>query len=318
MERIRTIKNTNYTVISNVFLKDINLSLKAKGLMAYIMSLPDSWDFSISGILTQVKEGKTAIYGAIDELITFGYCQRKTIYNKNLIQGVEYVFFEAPNFEPFDSDFRHPENLNTENLNTENQPQLNTNINKVKNKVNKDKNLSNDKTSFSLKQKKEKKNPPPPTPAPFAEARENFKEWFCKEWYKNNHEGGFEYQFKKGRDGQHLKDIFTTIEKMLRERNIEPTNENIFEYLKRILENFDKKDFAWINDFSLGVVYSQFVPLARSAKKVIDAKKKQAAMVAPQNKPLSEDELREAIFRDKSLTPAQREEKLNQLNTIKA
>jgi hypothetical protein len=45
MERIKTIKNKNYTTISNVFLKDKEISLKSKGLLALVMSLPENWDF---------------------------------------------------------------------------------------------------------------------------------------------------------------------------------------------------------------------------------------------------------------------------------
>lgn len=114
MNKVTRIKNANYTTISNVFLRDEKLSLKAKGLLATIMSLPDTWDFSIKGICTIVKEGTTAIYSAIDELKTFGYCKVETLRDeKGRVTGNDYTFYENPNVE---------------NLNMDNQVQLNKDI----------------------------------------------------------------------------------------------------------------------------------------------------------------------------------------------
>ena len=50
MEVIRVEKNSNYTTISNVFLKDLNLSLKTKGFMAMVMALPSDWKFTVGGM----------------------------------------------------------------------------------------------------------------------------------------------------------------------------------------------------------------------------------------------------------------------------
>lgn len=97
MNRIKTIKNSNYTTIDNTVSKDIKLSLKAKGLLLVIMSLPNDWDFSINGISMICKEGRDSIYSAINELIDNGYCSRIKIKNeKGKIIGSDYTFYESP------------------------------------------------------------------------------------------------------------------------------------------------------------------------------------------------------------------------------
>ena len=113
MNKVTRVKNCNYTTISNVFLRDKELSLKAKGLLATILSLPETWDFSIKGICATIKEGTTAVYSAIDELKERGYCKVVTNRNeKGMIIGNDYTFYEDPNVE---------------NLNVDNQSQINTN-----------------------------------------------------------------------------------------------------------------------------------------------------------------------------------------------
>ena len=126
MNNITRIKNDNFTTISNVFLRDKNLSVKSKGFLAIIMALPNDWDFSINGICSILKEGKTAIYNIIDELKLFGYCSVvKTRNEKGVILGNDYTFYEEPNIASPHSDYPYPENPNMDN-----QPQLNTNSNK--------------------------------------------------------------------------------------------------------------------------------------------------------------------------------------------
>lgn len=69
---IRVKKNTNYTIVSNEVLASKELSLKAKGLYAYMISLPDDWDFSISGLQSCLKEGRDGIRATLEELCVFG------------------------------------------------------------------------------------------------------------------------------------------------------------------------------------------------------------------------------------------------------
>ena len=69
----RVNKNKNYTVMSNYHLKSKNLSLKAIGLLSKVLSLPDDWDYSISGLTSLCKESTSAIKAALDELKEWGY-----------------------------------------------------------------------------------------------------------------------------------------------------------------------------------------------------------------------------------------------------
>ncbi len=97
MIRILREKNTDYTVISNTILRDASVSLKAKGLMALVMSLPENWDFSINGVLSIAKEKRDCIYSIISELKEKGYCKMETIRDENgKIAGTDYIFMEQP------------------------------------------------------------------------------------------------------------------------------------------------------------------------------------------------------------------------------
>ena len=60
MATFRVNKNKDYTIMSNHHLRDKNLSLKAKGLLSFMLSLPENWDYSINGLVAVSKEGKKA------------------------------------------------------------------------------------------------------------------------------------------------------------------------------------------------------------------------------------------------------------------
>ena len=68
MATIRVHKTKNYTVMSNTHLRDKSLSLKAKGLLSVMLSLPDNWDYSIAGLVAISKENETAVKSALNEL----------------------------------------------------------------------------------------------------------------------------------------------------------------------------------------------------------------------------------------------------------
>ena len=122
MNKVSRVKNENFTIISNVFLKDKNLSIKAKGFLAVVMGLPSDWEFSINGICSIIKEGKTAVYNVIEELKDCGYCNVVTCRDeKGRISGTDYTFYEEPQTEKQQEDSPH-----TESPNVGNQPQLNT------------------------------------------------------------------------------------------------------------------------------------------------------------------------------------------------
>ena len=101
--------------------------------MSLVMSLPDDWDFSIQGLSSIVKEGKSAIYTAINELKDFGYCQVVSNRDdKGKIIGNDYTFFEEPCTEKPYTENQDMDNPNMDNQDLENQPQINKDIKEIK------------------------------------------------------------------------------------------------------------------------------------------------------------------------------------------
>lgn len=95
MAVFRVEKDSNYTVMSNFHFKERKMSLKAKGLLSLMLSLPDTWDYSIGGLVTLCSEGEKAIKSALQELRNFGYLEM----NRRHIDGRydwEYVIYESP------------------------------------------------------------------------------------------------------------------------------------------------------------------------------------------------------------------------------
>ena len=141
MKVIRRIKQSNYTTISNAFLRNKDLSLKAKAILAMVMSLPDDWDFTVNGLVSLVKEGETVVRGAIKELKIKGYCKVDVIRNGSRITKWMYYFREDLTI-PFPETL-HVENLQVETLHVENQAQINKD-NKENTEYNKEKNKEKD------------------------------------------------------------------------------------------------------------------------------------------------------------------------------
>ena len=97
MAIVRIPKVNNYTIMSNHHLTDPNLSLKAKGLMSYMLSRPDNWDFTIEGLARQNMEGADAIARIIRELEARGYVVRSRTRNKaGKFTDMEYRILECP------------------------------------------------------------------------------------------------------------------------------------------------------------------------------------------------------------------------------
>ena len=119
MAYFRVEHNKNYTILSNYHLRDKNLSLKAKGLLTMMLSLPDEWDYSVSGLVAICKESKTAIQNTLKELEECGYLVRTRIHDeKGRIDYIYDIFEKAHSPQT--------ENLCTVNRCTDNRPQLNT------------------------------------------------------------------------------------------------------------------------------------------------------------------------------------------------
>jgi hypothetical protein len=100
----RVEKNRNYTVMSNVHLRDQNLSLKAKGLLSLLLSLPDDWHYSIRGLAKISKESPDGISSGLKELEAAGYLTRRQLRGERGRMGeTEYTIYEEPRTPCLDS-----------------------------------------------------------------------------------------------------------------------------------------------------------------------------------------------------------------------
>lgn len=128
MATIRVHKTKNYTVMSNTHLRDKSLSLKAKGLLSVMLSLPDNWDYSIAGLVAISKENETAVKSALNELKDNNYVvvtkENPTKSNGGRIKYT-YEVYEEPYKQKIEK--QDAENLWVECQQVENHGQLNTN-----------------------------------------------------------------------------------------------------------------------------------------------------------------------------------------------
>ena len=91
----RVVKTKNYTRMSNQHLKDKRLTLKAKGLMSVMLSLPENWDYTLRGLAAISKEGVDAISEAVKELERLGYVIRNRKRDeRGRLSGTEYLIYE--------------------------------------------------------------------------------------------------------------------------------------------------------------------------------------------------------------------------------
>lgn len=127
-------KNKNYTVMSNYHLTDDRLSLKAVGLLSKILSLPESWDYTVAGLAAICREGRDAIRAALEELEQCGYIVRRQLRDETgAFANNEYVIHEYPQEpqedEPEEGE-RTAENPLSENPASGNPAELNTKLTK--------------------------------------------------------------------------------------------------------------------------------------------------------------------------------------------
>lgn len=101
MAVFRVERTRDYTVMSNHHLKNTALTLKAKGLLSMILSLPDEWNYTTRGLAAICKEGVDAIGKALRELETAGYIVRHQLRGKDgRITDTEYIIYEQPQARP--------------------------------------------------------------------------------------------------------------------------------------------------------------------------------------------------------------------------
>ncbi len=97
MAVFRIEKTRDYTVMSNHHLRDKSLSLKAKGLLSLMLSLPEEWDYTTKGLARICKDGVDSICAGVRELERAGYIVRNRLRDsKGKIVDVEYIIYETP------------------------------------------------------------------------------------------------------------------------------------------------------------------------------------------------------------------------------
>lgn len=121
MAVFRVEKTQDFTLMSNHHLRNIKLSLKAKGLLSLMLSLPEDWDYTMKGLAHICKDGVDSIGSVLKELEKHGYLTRQRIRDENgRLREVEYTIHEKPveeenrNVEPFPPKRENPEQVKPE------------------------------------------------------------------------------------------------------------------------------------------------------------------------------------------------------------
>ena len=136
MAVFRVERNTGYTVMSNHHLRNKELTLKAKGLLSQMLSLPEDWDYTLKGLSLINREQIDAIREAVRELERAGYIVRSRERDgKGRLRGADYVIYEQPQLPPAPDlpTLENPtqENPTLEKPTQENPTQLNKDIPKT-------------------------------------------------------------------------------------------------------------------------------------------------------------------------------------------
>jgi hypothetical protein len=121
MAVIRIQKTDNYTVMSNHHLRNKDMSLKAKGLMSLMLSLPPNWDYSIGGLVAICKESHTSIRSSVKELEDNNYLIRERKNNEKGYFVYEYTLYEMP--QPHTGN-QHTAKVEADNTHTEDRRQI--------------------------------------------------------------------------------------------------------------------------------------------------------------------------------------------------
>ena len=130
----RVQRTRDYTVMSNYHLKDKGLTLKSKGLLSMILSLPEEWNYTTRGLASICKEGVDAIGSALKELETAGYIVRRQLRGANgRITDTEYIIYEQPQPKKLDmlpSDVVSPDTENPDMVKPDTEKPAKLNIEK--------------------------------------------------------------------------------------------------------------------------------------------------------------------------------------------
>lgn len=133
----RAKKEKCYTVLDNTCLRDGTLSWKARGIMAYLLSLPEDWDIYLSEVETHATDGRDSLMSGIKELKDHGYIVvTKTRNSDGTFENIRYNIIENPGHPQ--TDFPYTDKPDTVKPITDNPQLLNTDLNKVLNKLSTD------------------------------------------------------------------------------------------------------------------------------------------------------------------------------------
>ena len=127
MAAIRVNNTKGFTVMSNYHFQDKEISLKAKGLLGLMLSLPSNWDYSVNGLVAIVKENKAAVQTALKELEEHKYLKRTRVQDETGRFDYIYDIYEKPYDKLPCTENQCTDIQRTEVQCTENQPQINTN-----------------------------------------------------------------------------------------------------------------------------------------------------------------------------------------------
>lgn len=148
-------KTNNYTVMSNYHLRDKKLSLKAKGLLSFMLSLPDDWDYSLNGLVSVSKESKKAIRSILNELKENGYLVMEQTRAKKGQYKYNYIIYEVPQEIEKPKDYPDTQKGDTVEGDSEKDTQINTNKQNTKKQIDKiDKTISHEESNYQSNKKK--------------------------------------------------------------------------------------------------------------------------------------------------------------------
>ena len=133
--------------MSNYHLRDRDLSYKAKGLLSFMLSLPEDWDYSLAGLCSISKESRDGIRSILKELQEHHYVEIEKVRGNKGYFEYNYLIYEIPHFINLENEQTNPdmENPHLDNPNVEIATQINTNIINIKKQIDKD-----DKTILSF------------------------------------------------------------------------------------------------------------------------------------------------------------------------
>ena len=120
MAVFRVERSKDYTVMSNHHLRNKELTLKAKGLLSQMLSLPEDWDYTLKGLAAINRESIDAIRTAVLELEQAGYIVRSRVRDeRGCLRGCDYIVYERPQEKPPKPTWENPTQLNKEIQNKE-------------------------------------------------------------------------------------------------------------------------------------------------------------------------------------------------------